>query len=114
MSMVTGRLAQLDPICEFTKINTNMTHKYSYLTHICVIIESIAIKAVSYLSPFINSDMSRRIQVTVPDQIAADLEKLAHSQGRSLSNLAAHLLEKALNEARQQGLIKNDDQTSTS
>ncbi|MDS1347695.1 ribbon-helix-helix domain-containing protein [Planktothrix agardhii] len=113
MYMVTGRLAQLDPIPLFTKINTNATHNYSYTSHICVIIESIAIKAVSYLSRFINSDMSKRIQVTLPDQIATDLEKLAHSQGRSVSNLAAHLLEKALNEARQQGLSKNEDQTST-
>ena len=62
------------------------------------------------MSQFINLDMSKRIQVTVPDKAAADLEKWANSEGRSVSNLASYLLQKAIDEAREQGLIKDDEE----
>lgn len=49
------------------------------------------------------SGMSKRIQVTLPDRLADDLEKWADYDGRPLSNLAAYLLEKAVAEARKEG-----------
>lgn len=49
------------------------------------------------------ADMSKRIQVTVPDRLAAELEKWADYDGRPLSNLCAYLLEKAVREAQEKG-----------
>ncbi|MCT7958341.1 ribbon-helix-helix domain-containing protein [Laspinema palackyanum] len=51
--------------------------------------------------------MSKRIQVILSDRAAADLEEWAHSEGRSVSNLSAYLLERAIEEARHQGRLKN-------
>ncbi len=48
-------------------------------------------------------DMSKRIQVTLPDRVAEDLERWADYDGRPLSNLAAYLLERAINEAKREG-----------
>lgn len=47
--------------------------------------------------------MSKRIQVTLPDRLAEDLEKWAEYDGRPLSNLAAFLLERAVIEAKREG-----------
>ena len=47
-------------------------------------------------------DMSKRIQVTVPDRLAADLEKWADYDGRPISNLCAYLLEQAVSEAKRE------------
>ena len=47
--------------------------------------------------------MSKRIQVTLPDRLAEDLEKWATYDGRPLSNLAAYLLERAVAEAKKEG-----------
>lgn len=38
----------------------------------------------------------RRLTVTIPQRVMEDLEQRALLQGRSLSNLAAYLLERAL------------------
>ena len=46
--------------------------------------------------------MSKRIQVTLPDRLAEDLEKWATYDGRPLSNLAAYLLERAVAEAKKE------------
>lgn len=51
----------------------------------------------------IMTGMSKRIQVTLPDRLADDLERWAEFDGRPLSNLAAFLLEKAVIEARRDG-----------
>lgn len=59
-------------------------------------------------SQFDDENMSKRIQVTLPDKAAADLEKWADFEGRSVSNLAGYLLQKAIDEARQQGMIKDE------
>lgn len=50
----------------------------------------------------IMSGMSKRIQVTVPDQLAEELQRWADYDGRPLSNLAAYLLERAVNEAKKE------------
>lgn len=47
-------------------------------------------------------DMSKRIQVTLPDRIAEDLQRWADYDGRPLANLAAYLLERAVNEAKRE------------
>lgn len=46
--------------------------------------------------------MSKRIQVTVPDRLAEELEKWADYDGRPVSNLCAYLLECAVNEAKRE------------
>ncbi|NEN97241.1 MAG: hypothetical protein F6J94_16540 [Moorea sp. SIO1F2] len=48
--------------------------------------------------------MSKRIQVTLPDRIADDLQRWADYDGRPLSNLAAYLLERAVTEAKKEGV----------
>ncbi len=47
-------------------------------------------------------DMTKRIQVTLPNRLADDLQKWADYDGRPLSNLAAYLLERAVNEAKKE------------
>lgn len=47
--------------------------------------------------------MSKRIQVTVPDRLADELEKWADYDGRPVSNLCAYLLERAVSEAKREG-----------
>ncbi|NES25015.1 MAG: hypothetical protein F6K41_40440 [Symploca sp. SIO3E6] len=47
--------------------------------------------------------MSKRIQVTLPDRLADDLQRWADYDGRPLSNLAAFLLEKIVFETKSQG-----------
>lgn len=47
--------------------------------------------------------MSKRIQVTLPDRLADDLQRWADYDGRPLSNLAAYLLERAVGEAKKEG-----------
>ena len=44
------------------------------------------------------SRSSRRIGITIPHSIAKHLEEQSVREGRSLSNLAAYLLEKSLSE----------------
>jgi uncharacterized protein (DUF1778 family) len=52
--------------------------------------------------------VSKRINVTLPDKIGTLIEKLAATQGRSVSSMAAYLLQKAVDDAREKGLIKDD------
>jgi hypothetical protein len=53
----------------------------------------------------IDEFVSKRINVTLPDSVADELEDWANAQGRSLANLAAFLLEMALKEAKEKGGI---------
>lgn len=46
-----------------------------------------------------------RISITIPDSVHEGLAKIANQQGRSLSNLAAYLLEWALSEEQNCQLI---------
>lgn len=49
--------------------------------------------------------VSKRVFVTLPDLAYDKLERWADSQGRPVANLAAFLLETALNEAEEEGKI---------
>lgn len=55
--------------------------------------------------------MSKRIQVTVPDRLAEELEKWADYDGRPVSNLCAYLLERAVSEAKREGAEWNMQQS---
>lgn len=47
--------------------------------------------------------MSKRIQVTLPDRLAEDLEHWAGADGRPVSNLCAFLLEQSVRQAKNSG-----------
>ena len=49
--------------------------------------------------------VSKRVFVTLPDLAYDQLDRWADSQGRPIANLAAFLLETALNEAEEAGKI---------
>lgn len=49
--------------------------------------------------------VSKRINVTLPDSVADELEDWADAQGRSIANLAAFLLEMSLKQAKERGEI---------
>jgi hypothetical protein len=49
---------------------------------------------------------SRRISITIPHSIAKNLEERSDLEGRSLSNLAAYLLEKSLSEIKNSLTLK--------
>jgi hypothetical protein len=53
----------------------------------------------------IDEFVSKRINVTLPDSVVNELEQWADTQGRSLANLAAFLLESSLNQAKERGEI---------
>ncbi len=42
------------------------------------------------------TSVSKRVMVTLPDSISADLEKWADEEGRPTANLAAFLIEQAV------------------
>ncbi|WP_397199034.1 ribbon-helix-helix domain-containing protein [Nodosilinea sp. LEGE 07298] len=49
------------------------------------------------------TDMSKRIQVTLPDRLAEELDQWANADGRAVANLCAFLLERAVRQAKQSG-----------
>ncbi len=53
-----------------------------------------------------SGNVSKRVFMTVPDAVYEELEQWAESQGRSVSNLTAFLVESALKEAKQDGSFK--------
>ena len=53
----------------------------------------------------IDKSVSKRINVTLPDSVVDELEDWANTQGRSVANLAAFLLEMAIKEAKDKGEI---------
>ena len=59
------------------------------------------------------SDVSKRVFITIPDAVFADLEDWADQQGRPTANLAAFLVETAIRQAKEKGEFKaraaNDD-----
>lgn len=58
--------------------------------------------------------MSKRIQVTLPDRLAKDLERWADYEGRPTANLAAYLIERAVSEAKEAGAKWAQDDESVS
>ena len=53
--------------------------------------------------------MSKRIGLTVPDVIAEKLEAWADAEGRPLANLCNFLLEKAVRDAEEKGMLPGQD-----
>jgi predicted DNA-binding protein len=51
------------------------------------------------------SDVSKRINVTLPDSLYEELERWAEAQGRPTANLAAFLIEIGLREGKEKGEI---------
>lgn len=49
--------------------------------------------------------VSKRIHVTLPDGVFDKLERLAESEARAVANLAAYLIQKAIDELDEQGKI---------
>ncbi|MEA5498318.1 hypothetical protein VB834_15060 [Limnoraphis robusta Tam1] len=49
--------------------------------------------------------MSKRVFITLPDSVYDTLERWANHQGRPVANLAAYIVEKALEEAEREGKI---------
>ena len=47
-----------------------------------------------------------RIAVYISEELKQDLEKLAHAERRSLSQMAAILLEEAIQKAKEEGKIE--------
>jgi hypothetical protein len=59
------------------------------------------------------SKVSKRINLTVPDSVYEDLEIWSESQGRTIANLTAYLVEKALEDAKEQGKFPQPEQHQT-
>ncbi|MBW4456209.1 MAG: hypothetical protein KME55_27865 [Nostoc indistinguendum CM1-VF10] len=51
----------------------------------------------------IEPNVSKRVNLTLPDVIYEDLEAWAEYQGRPTANLAAYLVESAIREAKEKG-----------
>lgn len=51
----------------------------------------------------IELNVSKRVNLTLPDVIYEDLEAWAEYQGRPTANLAAYLVESAIREAKEKG-----------
>lgn len=49
--------------------------------------------------------MSKRVNITLPDGVAEDLERWAASEKNKATTLAAFLVEAAVRQARERGLI---------
>jgi len=57
--------------------------------------------------------VSKRINVTLPDRTGQLIEEWAELEGRSVSSMAAYLLQKAVDDARVKGLVTQVDRTSS-
>ncbi|ACK66978.1 conserved hypothetical protein [Rippkaea orientalis PCC 8801] len=58
--------------------------------------------------------MSKRVYLTLPDKVYEALERWADEQGRPVANLAAYLVERAVEKAESEGKIplnKNNPKT---
>ncbi len=51
-------------------------------------------------------DVSKRVFITIPDAVFADLDDWADQQGRPTANLAAFLVETAIRQAKEKGEFK--------
>lgn len=49
------------------------------------------------------SNVSKRVMLTLPDSVFKDLEEWADKQGRPTANLAAFLVEMAITQAKEKG-----------
>lgn len=49
--------------------------------------------------------MTKRVYLTLADQVYDTLERWANDQGRPVANLAAYLVERAIEDAQKEGKI---------
>ncbi len=49
--------------------------------------------------------MTKRVYLTLPDKVFETLERWANNQGRPVANLAAYLVERAIEDAENEGKI---------
>jgi hypothetical protein len=49
--------------------------------------------------------MSKRLNITLPDGTAKLIEKWASQEGRSMSGLVTYLVQKAVDDARDKGVV---------
>ena len=49
--------------------------------------------------------MSKRLHVTLPDRVYQKLEGWADHEGRAIANLAAYLIQRAIEEAEEAGKL---------
>jgi hypothetical protein len=56
-----------------------------------------------------SNPVSKRVLVTLPDVLAADLEAWAEYQGRPTANLASFLIELGIRQAKESGEFKTLD-----
>jgi hypothetical protein len=49
--------------------------------------------------------VSKRVYVTLPDSVYEDLERWADDQGRPVANLTAYIVEKSVEQAKEEGKI---------
>ncbi|HAJ60709.1 MAG TPA: hypothetical protein DCP31_16750, partial [Cyanobacteria bacterium UBA8543] len=52
------------------------------------------------------TDVSKRVNLTLPDIVYDELEAWAEYQGRPVANLAAYLVESSIREAKEKGEFK--------
>lgn len=57
--------------------------------------------------------VSKRVYITLPDSVYDALERWADDQGRPTANLAAYVVEKAIEEAQKEGKIPPDKNGSS-
>ena len=50
-------------------------------------------------------NMSKRVFLTLPDELFEDLERWAIKQGRPMANLAAYLVENGVQQAKERGEV---------
>jgi CopG-like RHH_1 or ribbon-helix-helix domain, RHH_5 len=58
-------------------------------------------------------NMSKRVFLTLPDELFEDLERWAVKQGRPMANLAAYLVENGVQQAKERGELPLRPQEST-
>jgi CopG-like RHH_1 or ribbon-helix-helix domain, RHH_5 len=58
-------------------------------------------------------NMSKRVFLTLPDELFEDLERWAVKQGRPMANLAAYLVENGVQQAKERGEVPLRPQEST-
>ena len=58
-------------------------------------------------------NVSKRIHVTLPDSFYKKLEQWANSEARPVANLASYLLQKAIEDADDQGKLNDRNKSKT-
>jgi aminoglycoside phosphotransferase (APT) family kinase protein len=57
--------------------------------------------------------MSKRVFLTLPDELFEDLERWAAKQGRPTANLAAYLVENGVRQAKEKGEVPPKQEAET-